>query len=659
MVKSHTTTRLDRQLAFIIGAATFGLLLRNVAPDLLGGDSGEFQFAAWHWGLAHPTGYPLYLLLGGLWQRLWNLLGISPAYSLNALSAVFAAITAGLFYWLLVRWLPGRPAAVRLAAGLGVAFLVANPTFRSQSLVAEVYSLHTLLVVAILIAAQRLVDSDAGASATGQRATAPFVILSLLLGLSFTHHATTVLLVLPLLIYLWLADRGWWRRGRAWLWAAAAFALPLLLYLYIPLRSGVDASPWYHQRLGSGAVNLYDGSWQALINYVTGRSISVGFNTIDQALAAGPTALVLWLRHFEWPGLLLTAVGIFVIVRVRAWAVLGLTLSYFALHLVFNLFYAIGDIFVYYIPLYLVACIWIGFGAAGIGAAFHFEPEPTTAVATPGADGRPNARQVLQGWATAFLVVLYAAPMQMWIRYTPLVEQIQTASADARVQWENILGAEPPDGAVLISNDRNEIVPLFYLQTVEKRALGYTGLFPLMAPDARFADIGATIQTALDAGAGQPVYLIKEMPGLQTRFAVEPRTPPLYAVTGPAVTAAPGVVVNQAYGPLQLLGYDVTPQGEDLQIDLHWQVTTPLADKYTTTVQLFDASGAKIGQSDYAPGGDYYSTKRWKPGETLLDRHSVAVAPGTTPARILIGMYSGADARLLAPALELPFASTP
>lgn len=45
--------------------------------------------------------------------------------------------------------------------------------------------------------------------------------------------------------------------------------------------------------------------------------------------------------------------------------------------------------------------------------------------------------------------------------------------------WDAIL-ADPPDNAILISNDRNEIVPLYYLQAVEGKAQGVTGIFPLL-----------------------------------------------------------------------------------------------------------------------------------------------------------------------------------
>ena len=654
---------LDRQIAFLIAAVALGLLLRSVVRDVLPSDAGEFHFAAWNWGLAHPTGYPLYLLAGGVWQHLWNLVGISPAFSLNALSAVFTAAAAGLFYLLLRRWLPGPLGSARLAALLGVAYLVANPTLRTQSIQAEVYSLHLLFLVAILLAADRLARA---VHPNRPSLSHPLVLLAFVTGLALTHHATTLFLFPPLLFYLFLANRAWWRPWRAWLWAVPAFLLPLLLYLYIPLRSGLDASPWYHQQLGGGVLSLYTPGWVSFWQFVTGRSISVGYYGLSEALANVGTASILWLRHYEWPGLLLAAAGIFVLVRLRNWPLLALTLSYFVLQQLFNLFYAIGDIFVYYIPLCLVASVWIGFAGAGIGAAFRFgtgeqQEQPDAA----GTDAVPPA-QTAQRLGTIVLIALFVLPFQLWTRYTTLVEQLQDESTAARTMWEGILAADPPADAILVSNDRNEIVPLFYLQAVEGRAKRNTGLFPLIAPDARFADIGTTVQTALDAGASaqsnQPVYLIKPMDGLEARFALESATPPLMKVSGAAAAAEPAIASDSVYGPLRLLGYDMQPAAALTgsvtgsitdTITLHWQVVDPLPGDYTTTVQLFDAGGNKLAQDDRRAGGDYYPTTLWKPGEIILDRHTLALPQGAQPNRLLVGMYSGPDAALLAPPMEI------
>ncbi|MCS6827460.1 MAG: DUF2723 domain-containing protein, partial [Caldilinea sp.] len=399
-VKSGSGTRLqpissvDRRLALVIGAVVIGLLVRATPPDLLPGDAGEFQFAAWNFGLAHATGYPLYLIVGGLWQHFWAWFGVSPAASLNLLSAVFAAAAASALYLLLVQWLPVAPPARRLSAGLAVAFFIANPTVRSQALQAEVYTLHVLLLIVILWAAGRIllveVPSDKDFA---QR----FTLLAFCFGLGLTHHATTVLLGPALLFTLFAWHGARFRNFRAWLGAIPAGLAPLLLYLYVPLRSGPHASPWYHQRLGEGVLTLFDNTPAAFFNFITGRSISVGFHDVGAAMAAAPTALALWLRHFEWTGLLLIALGVVVLVRLRAWPLLTLTLSYFVAQQIFNLFYAIDDIFVYYVSLYLVAGVWIAFAGAGIGAGLRFlesESAPT----------QPPA------WGVGLLLVLFVLP---------------------------------------------------------------------------------------------------------------------------------------------------------------------------------------------------------------------------------------------------------
>lgn len=634
MVKSTSVTPRDRQIALIGAAAVAGLLIRTMPLDMLPGDAGEFQFAAWNFGLAHATGYPLYLIVGGVWQHLMAWFGMSPAASLNILSAVYAGLTIAALFLLLVTWLPGSLTVRRLAAALGVGFFVANPTFRSQALQAEVYTLHALLLVAILWAAQQLTTTD-----DGDEFARGFALLAFFFGLGMTHHATTLLMAPALLLYLFVWRRDWWRNGRAWLLGILAGVTPLLLYLYIPLRSGPKASPWYHQRLGDGVLTLFDNTPAVWFDFVTGRSISVGFHDLGAALAGAPAVLVLWLRHFEWAGLILMVFGIFVLVRLRAWPLLALTISYFVLQQIFNLFYAIGDIFVYYIPLYLVACIWIAFAGAGIGNSFRF------AIPERGAAAQP-------AWGVGLLLVLLILPAQLWLAYAPLFEQFQQDSAATRQQWEAILAASPPSDAILISNDRNEIAPLFYLQTVEGRGVGHTGIFPLITPEDRFRDIGATVQSALGEGGAQPVYLIKPMEGLESLFTLEPRTPPLVEVTGPVIADAVTVPLNLSYGALTLVGYTWTPTDDGVEVALIWSVTEAISGDYTTTVQLFDADGEKLAQDDRSPGGVYYPTSLWKPGETLIDRHTVALQPNAKPARILIGMYTSTDGVLLAPPLE-------
>ena len=57
--------------AWLIGAAALLLYGATAAPGIveLFDDSLEFQLVAPTFAIAHPTGYPLYTLLGGLWSR--------------------------------------------------------------------------------------------------------------------------------------------------------------------------------------------------------------------------------------------------------------------------------------------------------------------------------------------------------------------------------------------------------------------------------------------------------------------------------------------------------------------------------------------------------------------------------------------------------------
>ena len=674
MVKSTSKTKSgkpksisDRSIALILAALTLALYLRTLAPDLLAGDPGEFQVAAWTFGLSHPTGYPLYMLLGGGWQHLLGLLGISPAYALNAFSALVGSVTIAFLYLLMVDWLPGTRIVRSVAAAFTALLFATNPTVWNQSLIAEVYTLHALFMVLIFWAARRWA---LGSEQRGERPEEPhpltpsplhLVTLSLLIGLSFAHHAMTLLLVPGLVLFLILHfSKEQKKSGLVILSSSLLLLFPLALYLYIPLRSGPAASPWYHQNLGGEILTLYDNSWPAFVDFITGRSISVGFRSFGDALGQLSFALGRWQIHFTRIGIVLIIIGLAALLIRRNWSVLLLTGVAALLQQLFNLFYGIGDIHVYYIPLYLIGAIWCGFAAAQIGEWGNGEAE----------DVQVDKKLGIGIFIVLFLFLL---PVQQVQNYQTVVDQSENRST--RLVWEMILDAHPPDDAILISNDRNEIVPLFYLQQVDNLAAGMSGLFPLMAPDARFTDVGATVETAFALGAGRPVYLIKPMPGLAAKFAMAERTPPLVEVLGPAIVAAPKVEVGVRYGPLTLLGYDLIQNGSareknigenniggnnieennigenTVQVDLYWRVEEALAADYTTTVQLYDAAQQRIAQDDRPPGAEFYPTSLWKPGEVLLDSHTLAVDGDATD--MLVGMYVGPAFDSFAPPLEI------
>ena len=110
---------------------SLALYVRTLFPWLLPGDSGEFQVLIPQVGVAHTTGYPVYMLLGKLFITLVPVADI--AYRVNLFLAFMAAVAVALTY------LAGRLAARSRWGGLFAALILAvSFTFWSQALIAEV-----------------------------------------------------------------------------------------------------------------------------------------------------------------------------------------------------------------------------------------------------------------------------------------------------------------------------------------------------------------------------------------------------------------------------------------------------------------------------------------------------------------------------------------
>src|SRR5262249_33398270 len=96
--------RVDDRAAFIgagvVAAIAFVVYAVTVQPSVPPGDSGERISAASVLGVAHPPGYPLYMLIGHL---VTLLPGGSPALRMNLLSGVFDAVAVGIVFMVVYR----------------------------------------------------------------------------------------------------------------------------------------------------------------------------------------------------------------------------------------------------------------------------------------------------------------------------------------------------------------------------------------------------------------------------------------------------------------------------------------------------------------------------------------------------------------------------
>jgi hypothetical protein len=151
------------------------------------------------------------------------------AWRVNLASAVFATAAVLVLYAIILRltgrWLPA------LLAALAFAF---SFTFWSQAIVAEVYTLHNLLVAVILWLLLGQPETSEVSGRPPRSAARRWQATFFLVGLSLTNHLTTALLLPAVgLALLWDRPR---LRLKDWLIAGGLLLLGLSVYLFIPLR---------------------------------------------------------------------------------------------------------------------------------------------------------------------------------------------------------------------------------------------------------------------------------------------------------------------------------------------------------------------------------------------------------------------------------------
>jgi hypothetical protein len=355
----------------LVAVSLTGIYLGTLAPGLTwandGSDGGDLITAAATGGVAHPTGYPLYLLLA----RLIQFLPVgSLAFRTNVMSAIATVLGAVLVYKLVTRSiLPSRP-GLEWPAGMaaGYAFGLA-PLIWSQAVITEVYALQAFLTALILyLYAGRT-------QCPGSDKKRLDCWRGLVLGLGMGNHVTTILIA-PVALLAGSVHRqpepdGSPRSRRYWLrnlkFDAASllrqlawFASGLSLYLILPLRAlanppvnwGNVVTPERLWWLVSG--QLYQSYYlQSALPEIWGRI---------------QTGAALLLQQFGLPGIVLGLVGL--IVYGASSRLYILTAWTAAIYAAFAVFYRSADSYVYLIPMCLSFAIWIGLGLAGLARQF-------------------------------------------------------------------------------------------------------------------------------------------------------------------------------------------------------------------------------------------------------------------------------------------------
>src|SRR6476646_10318430 len=195
---TRAITLRDAMICLALALGALALYTATLLPGIGSGDTAEFQRVVPTLGVAHPTGYPLYTMLGWLWSQLP--LGATPAWRMNLFSAVMAALAVGALF------LVGRALGQsRLVAAMAALTFAVSATFWSQATIAEVYALAALIQALLLLA---LLRWRQGRNPNAKKGW-PLWVAGLLLGLGLAHHRTIILLIPGALVFWGLEARGW------------------------------------------------------------------------------------------------------------------------------------------------------------------------------------------------------------------------------------------------------------------------------------------------------------------------------------------------------------------------------------------------------------------------------------------------------------------
>src|SRR5262249_636402 len=189
----------------------------GMAPTVLDRDSAELQTVALTGGVAHPTGYPLFTLVGGVFGRV---VPGDPAFRINLMSVMFGAASVAMLVVVALELEFAPPVAFAAAMLFGSGF-----SFWAGALRAEVYTLSTFVFLFAYSPVLRAFPT---------RRSRDRILAAFLLGLALTGQLSCAPAVGVMgATLLWQSARE--RRAlREWPAMAAALLAGMLPYVQVP-----------------------------------------------------------------------------------------------------------------------------------------------------------------------------------------------------------------------------------------------------------------------------------------------------------------------------------------------------------------------------------------------------------------------------------------
>jgi Protein O-mannosyl-transferase TMEM260-like len=372
---------LKKYYAVLTGLVVFIIYLTTMAPTILQIDAGELTSVQALAGIAHPTGYPLFTMVGYLFSKIP--LPFSTAYQLNILAAIWCSLGVMLFvstskfmldnidkYKFVKKTVQKNdkrarqkdnnkpvdknkqlPEALIYAASVGGGlFLGLSKTFWFQSTSVEVYSMHIFLIsliIFVLVKAFTLPDETKKFSLKNK-----WIVLAIVLALGFSNHMTT-LLILPGIAYFYFLKEKFNSASIKQLIIMLLIFFPLLIiiYSYLPIRASQNP-----------AINWGNPvDFERIMRHVSGKQYQVW---LFSSTAAAKKQLAYFFNNIPTEftfTLLISLVGVFVsFFRARKLSIF--LIITFVSTVAYSINYDINDIDSYFLLAYIMLAYFSVFG---------------------------------------------------------------------------------------------------------------------------------------------------------------------------------------------------------------------------------------------------------------------------------------------------------
>jgi hypothetical protein len=325
-------------------------LYESMAPKLLssanyGSDGGDFLAAVLTKGIPHPTGYPLYLLLSMIVEKLFFNTAVWKQVQLSILPS---ALAVSLLFYITTFFQDKSAKYEGIIAGVLASVLLATaPLFWSQSVIVEVYTLNIFFIALAVIWFFLALKYSKKAN----HHIFPLILLAWVCGLGLGNHVTYVFIYPLVLIGLWNLIQS---KANKWciFLCAVGWLSGLFTYILLPIRAQ------HHPLVNWGDPETLSGFLWLL------KGGGYSGNVFGIELQEYPARIISWISLlFAQFGIFGMLASIWGIIYAKVSSLLKWSTVYvFFVYSIFAIGYKTNDSLVYLLPSLLIFSLWISWG---------------------------------------------------------------------------------------------------------------------------------------------------------------------------------------------------------------------------------------------------------------------------------------------------------